>query len=369
MNFLSLIAGSRLLNEPATLALSETMSQKLFGDNEAIGKTVMVSNQFGNTPYTVKAIFRLPKESDIKSQVLLSLKTLESAANRAGNEWADPNGTENGFTTYYLRLRKDANASELAGSITQYVRSINAGSETDVIYLQPFSEMHLAPSFTYPYQTFGNLLLVAVFSCVALLILVIAWVNYINLSTAQAMNRAKEVGVRKVLGASRGQLIVQYLTETFILTVAAACISIVLINLLQERFNQFTAKPLSLSLLNVGWFWLAGILLIVFGSSVSGSYVAFVLTSFNPITTLRGKLQTRLKGISLRKGLVVFQFTISIVFIIATVILYRQLQYMQTENLGMQMNQLLVIKGLLLKEKGRLQKMFLLKTALRNCLL
>lgn len=340
-----LIAGTASLAEPKTLALSETMSRKLFGMEEAVGKIITISNQFGNTPYTVKAVYGLPVGSDIQAEVLLSLHTLESAANRDDNDWADPNTLESGFTSIYLQLKKGVSASDVATNIITYIRSINPDSKDDKVILQPFSALHLAPSFDYPFQTYGSLLLVVVFSCVAVLILLIAWVNYINLSTAQALNRAKEVGVRKVLGASRMQLVLQYLTETFILTIASASIALLLVQVLQNTFNEFTGKPLSLAVLNNGWFWLSGIGLIIIGSLLSGSYVAFALTSFKPITTIRGKIQTSVKGFSLRKSLVVFQFSISIVFIIATVILYRQLQYMQTENLGMKLDQLLVIQG------------------------
>lgn len=359
-----IVSGSASLEEPKTLALSETISRKLFGTAESVGKTVTVSNQFGNTLYTVKAVYRLPQESDLKGEILLSLKTLESAANRDDNDWADPNGTDNGFSSIYLQLRKDADGAVLAKNITAFVRSINPGSKDDVVYLQPLSEMHLAPSFDYRYQTYGNLLLVVVFACVALLILVIAWVNYINLSTAQALSRAKEVGVRKVLGAARSQLMMQYLTETLLLTLAAAGIAVMLVSVFQNMFNEFTGKKLSLSVLNNSWFWVSGIALIVLGSLLSGSYVAFVLTSFKPISTIRGKVQATIKGISLRKGLVVFQFTVSIIFIIATVILYRQLQYMQTENLGMNLNQLLVIQGPTVSSEAQAEKNVSFKNAL-----
>ena len=340
-----LVAGTPSLTEPKTLALSETISRKLYGTTDVVGKIITVSNQFGNTPYTVKAVYQLPDASDIKADVLLSLHTLESAANRDGNDWADPNGIQSGYANIYLQLKKDADPGNVARSITAFIHATNPATKDDKVVLQPFSALHLAPSFDYPYQTFGSLLLVVVFSCIAVLILLIAWVNYINLSTAQALNRAKEVGVRKVLGASRMQLVLQYLTETFILTLASAAIAVILVQVLQNLFNNFTGKPLSLEVLNNGWFWLSGIALIVLGSLLSGSYVAFTLTSFKPITTIRGKIQTSVKGFSLRKSLVVFQFTISIVFIIATVILYRQLQYMQTENLGMKLDQLLVIQG------------------------
>ena len=269
-NFLSvfsfpLLAGNASLAQPKTLALSANMSHKLFGSVDAVGKTLTVSNQFGNTLYTVKAVYDVPEESDVKAEVLLSLETLASPANRDDNDWADPAGTSNGFTSIYLQLRKDANAPALASGITQFVRSINPGSATDEIYLQPMSELHLAPSFNYPYQTNGNLLLVVVFSCIALLIVLIAWLNYINLSTAQAINRAKEVSVRKILGASCSRLVFQHLTETLLITLFSTGIAILIITLLQPTFNSFTGKTLSLSVLNNGWFWLGGLAIIGVG--------------------------------------------------------------------------------------------------------
>ena len=351
-----ILPGGQTLLPTQTLALSEEMSKKLFGSTDAIGKTVVVSNQFGNTPYTVKAVYQMPVNSDIKSDVLLSLQTLESAVNRDGNDWADPNTTGSGFTNIYLQLNKQANGENVSNLITRFVRSVNPDSKDDVVVLQPFSQMHLAPSFDYPFQTFGSLLLVFVFACIAVLILVIAWVNYINLSTAQSLNRAKEVGVRKVLGASRLQLILQYLTETFIITLAAVAIAVLLVNIFQNLFNDFTAKQLSLSVLNDGWFWASGILLLVMGSLLSGGYVAFAVTSYKPVSIIRGNLQPAVKGFSGRKALVVFQFTISIVFLIATVILYKQLQYMQTEKLGMNLDQLVVIQGPTVSSEGQAAK-------------
>jgi putative ABC transport system permease protein len=349
-NFLSvfsipILSGSTSLDEPGTTAISETLSKKLFGTNDVINKTIVVSNQFGNATYTVKAVYKLPQESDLRPEILLSLNTLQSQAARNGNDWVDPNTLQSGFTSIYLQLRKGTDPKATANNIIQFVRSINPESKDDKVLLQPLSELHLAPSFDYPMQTYGSLLLVVVFAGIAVLILVIAWINYINLSTAQALTRAKEVGVRKVLGASRSQLIIQYLSDTFLLTLASALAALLLVNLVQNIFNEFTGKQLSFAVLNHGWFWMAGGALIITGSLLSGCYIAFVLTSYNPVTVIRGKVQSSGSGFSTRKGLVVFQFTISIVFIIATVILYKQLQFMQTENLGMKLDQLLIIKG------------------------
>lgn len=339
------ISGTATLPGPKTLALSETMRDKLFGTEDAIGKTIMVSNQFGNTPYTVAAVYRQPAQSDIKADVLLSLQTLENPANRDGNDWADPATTGSGFTNIYLKLRNNANATALAGNITRYVRSINPDSKTDVVYLQPFRELHLAPSFNYPFQTYGNVTLVTVFAAIAVLILLIAWVNYINLSVAQSLNRAKEIGVRKVLGAGRRQLMLQYLTETALLTIAGAGIAILLVHFSQNAFNTFTGKPLSLLVLNNGWFLFLGVALILVGSLLAGGYTGFALTSFKPVTAMQYKAATNVKGFSLRKALVVFQFTISVVLIIATVVIYKQLQFMKEKNLGMNLQQLIVIAG------------------------
>ncbi|HOZ80566.1 MAG TPA: ABC transporter permease [Ferruginibacter sp.] len=359
-----LVSGTTSLAEPKTVAISETMSKKLFGGATAVGNVIQVSNQFGTTDYTINAVYQQPGESDIKADVLLSIHTLESAANRDGNDWADPNGTGSGFVNIYLQLKKGADGEKVSQSLTRFIRSIHPGSKEDNLVLQPFNNLHLAPSFDYPFQTFGNLLLVVVFFSVAVLILLIAWVNYINLSTAQALNRAKEVGVRKVLGASRRQLVVQYLSETLLLTVGATAVALLLVKLCQHTFNEFTGKNLSLLVLNNGWFWFCGIVLIAVGSLLSGSFVAFVLTSFKPIAVIRGKAAAATKGFSLRKGLVVFQFTISIVFIIATIVLYNQLQYMKTESLGMNLNQLLVIQGPTVSSEGQAEKNVSFKNSL-----
>ncbi len=359
-----LIAGSPSLAEPKTLALSQTISKKLFGTTDVIGKNITVSNQFGNTIYTIKAVYAQPEASDVKAEILLSIHTLESAANRNENDWADPTKTESAFANAYIQLTNNTDATTVNNQITSIVHAANSRMKDDQVVLQPFNQLHLAPSFDYPYQTFGNLTLVVVFFCVAVLILLIGWVNYINLSTAQALNRAKEVGVKKVLGASRSQLIFQYLTETFILTIGSTLIALLLVYLFQPVFNNFIAKDLSLSILNNSWFMVASVLFIAVGSILSGGYVAFVLTAFKPVTVIRGKVGSGIKTLSLRKVLVVFQFTISIVFIIATVVLYRQLQYMQTENLGINLNQLLVIQGPTVSSDGQAAKNVSFKNAL-----
>ncbi|WP_153797000.1 ABC transporter permease [Foetidibacter luteolus] len=341
-----LLSGSPLLTEPKTMAISESQARKYFGSADVTGKILTVNNQFGKTDYKVVNVFKdIPEQSDIRGDIFLSLNTLETAANRNENDWADPNGLESGFCNIFLQFKKDADVQAITANISRYLHTLQPQYKDQSFYCQPFSQLHLAPTFNYPYQTFGSLALVVAFSAVALLILLIAWVNYINLSTAQALNRARETGVRKVLGASRGQLMLQYLTETFLLTASACLAAVLLVQLLQPLYNSFTGKQLSLSTLNQGWFWVAGIALLITGSLLSGGYVAFVLSGFQPVKTIRGKIENTARGFSLRKGLVVFQFSVSILFIIATIVLYRQLNYMQSQNLGMNIKQLLVLKG------------------------
>ena len=340
-----IVAGSKTFNSPTSLALEQNLSKKLFGEVDPIGKFIKVSNQFGNTLYTVNSVYTIPENSDIKSSAILSISTLENPQNRDGNDWADPNGVNSGFVNIYLQLKDGANPEQISQSLTNFMHNADPETVDSEIVLQPFRHLHLAPNFSYDLQTFGSLTMVVIFTVIALLILGIAWVNYINLSTAQALNRAQEVGVRKVLGANRVQLVFQYLTETLILTIIGTALAVLFVHLFQPMFNSFVDKPLSLQDLNSGKFLLAGVFMITAGSLLAGGYVAFVLSGFNPITVMRSKSKVAIKGLSLRKGLVVFQFTISIVLIVSTFVLYKQLEYMRNENLGMNLDQLLVIQG------------------------
>ncbi len=361
------VKGNPSLKKPQTLVLTEIFATKLLGSTDVIGKTVIVSNQFGNTPYTIAAVIReIPQESDIKADVFLSIHTLESAANRDDNDWADPNTLESGFVNIYCLLNKNSNGASVARQVTEYMLSANPKSAGSEVIFQPLKYLHLAPDFSYPYQTYGSLPLVFMLMVVGLLILLIAWVNYINLSTVQALKRAKESGVRKVLGATRWQLVKQFLSETILLTLISVFIAVIIVQLIQPIFNQFTGKKLSLEMLNYGWYWVIAAVIIMAGSFLSGGYVAFILSSYKPIATIRGKLEKTGKGISLRQGLVVFQFSISVIFIIATIILYKQLAYMKTESLGMNLDQLLVIQGPTVSGEDQAERNYTFKNQLKN---
>ncbi len=361
------LAGNPSFQAPNSLAISDKMAAKLFGSIDCIGKSVSINNQFGSSLYTVNTVYKSKEqESDINPAILLSIHTLDNAANRDGNDWADPSTLQSGFVNIYLLLKNNANADLLSKQVTDFMHQAQPKTAGDQILLQPFKYLHLPPYFNYPFQTFGSLGTVLLLLSVAVLILVIAWVNYINLCTAQALKRSKETGVRKVMGATRWQLSTQFMGETLLFTIIGLLLSFLLLQLLQPLFNKFTGKDLSLTVLNHGYFWPMVLLLIVGSAILSGAYVAFVLSSFKPITAIRGKQIAGTRGISLRKGLVVFQFTISIILIVGTLVLYKQLKFMKSGNLGMNLDQLLVIKGPTVSSHDQAERNYAFKNELRQ---
>ncbi|CAA9293296.1 MAG: Acidobacterial duplicated orphan permease (function unknown) [uncultured Cytophagales bacterium] len=340
------VKGRPSLPGPQTMALSESQSRKYFGDRNPLGKVLVLNNRFGSTPYTVTAVFKdVPANSDLQFDVLLSLQTLAIEANRNGNPWADPNGWDGSITIAFLTLKEGADAARNAAQATMLAARRRPGDDVK-IWFQPLSEIHLAPSLGYHLPTTGQLELVLLLTAVSVLVLTIAWVNYVNLATAHALDRAREVGIRKVVGAGRGQLVTQYLLESLLLNAAGLGLALLLVNLLQPGFNAVIGKPLSLGALDQGWFLAGGLLFVVLGTLVSGGYVAVVLSAFQPIVVLKGTFKRSAGGALLRKGLVVFQFSVSILFIVGTFVLYRQLGYMRDQQrLGMNLDQLLVISG------------------------
>jgi putative ABC transport system permease protein len=352
-----LVRGRPSLREPQTLALSESGARRYFGNDNPLGKVLVLNNQFGNTAYTVRAVFKdVPANSDLQFDILLSLSTLATPAGRANNGWADPNGWDGSITTTFVVLKNGADAAQTAARATVLMARLRPGSGLK-LWLQPLSEIHLAPSLGYSLPTAGQVEVILLLAAVSILVLMIAWVNYVNLSTAYALDRAKEVGIRKVVGAGRGQLVVQYLLESLLLNGAGLGLALLLVNLLQPLFNRVIEKPLSLSVLDQGGFLAGGLLFVGLGTLVSGGYVALVLSAYEPIRVLKGAFKRSAGGVLLRKGLVVFQFSVSILFIVGTFVLYRQLGYMRDQQrLGMNLDQLLVINSPAINSPDRGQK-------------
>jgi len=211
------------------------------------------------------------------------------------------------------------------------------------LYLQPLTDIHLHSDFTNDLEPEGDIRYVYIFSAIALFMLLIACINFMNLSTASASKRAREIGIRKVLGSLKMELVRQFLIESILLTAIALVLAIVFVNLALPFFNSFSGKDLSLQFTSNPWI-LPGLLLFVIIIGIfAGSYPAFFLSSFKPVTVLKGKFSSGKKTLGLRSGLVVFQFFISIVLIAGTTIVYRQLTYIQNVKLGYDKNQVIVL--------------------------
>ncbi len=334
------------LKQPNTVALSQATAKKYFGEQNAVGNLLTLNNQFGKTFYTVTVVYdNMPQNSDFQYDLIFSIETLANKANLNGNEaWASLDGLSSQWMKAYLLVQPTANLNLVETKITDLKKKASPEG-AEMIRLQPMAQQHLASSLNESFPTTGSLGFIYLLSGISIFILAIAWFNYINLSTAGSLKRAKEVGIRKVTGASKQQLIWQFLGESLLMNLLALFIALALVNISQGSYNYFIHKELSFGLLEQNNFWLIGLILLIIGSLGSGGYTAFALASFSPSKTLKGIYSKSNSGSWIRKTLVVFQFTISIVLIASTLILQRQLHYVQNENLGMEISHLFVING------------------------
>jgi len=334
------------LNHPNVVFISQATAHKYFGKINALNHKLVLNNQFGKTDYIVGGVYADMKDnSDLQYNMLFSLETLKNPANLNGNDWAAPDNLSSQYINTYFSLNKDVNIHELEKKLTALRTTLKNHKDGVRFRLQPFAEVHLGSSFHDTFPTYGNLTYVYMLAGIALLILLIAWFNYINLSTANSFKRAGEVGVRKVIGASRAGLVVQFLSESFMINILGFALAVVLVTLLQPFFNDLVDKHLALQSISDSGAWLEVVALLSAGSLISGSYTAFTLSGFRPVETLKGKISKSAKGIFLRKSLVVSQFAISILLIITTLVIISQVRYMQNKKLGLNPSQLLVIRG------------------------
>lgn len=357
-----IIAGNRTsaLTEPNSLVLSETLARRIFKirDNDfepVIGKELILD--WSPLPNKITAVCKdVPGNSHLSFDFLWSYVTLYIG----GDPWrvADHNFTASDFW-HYIQLKPGSdytafNARLPAFSQRHFKGSKVSGSD-ETFYLQPLSRAHLYSDFEYEIGNTSSATIVWGLLTIALLIIVIAWVNYINLTTAKSVERAREVGVRKASGATKNQLIRQFLTESFLINIIALFIALLIVALVQGGFNHLVKHDLSLSFVfqkGLAGYAITALLtaIILIGIFVSGLYPAFLLSSFKPVLVLKGKLAVSLKGIALRKALVVGQFAITIALIIGSFIIYRQVKFVSGHHLGLNLSQVLVIKAPVLTE-------------------
>jgi putative ABC transport system permease protein len=331
------------LIEPNTAVITKSAAKKYFGSEDPMGKTIS-RNKEKDCKITA-VVEDMPQNTHLKFDVLISFPTY---INRTSPE-AETSFNWDGFLTYIL-LNKNADLKAVERKITQVVEN-KVGEQykewnVAVEYkLQPLKDIHLTSNYMSEAEPNGDGKAVNFLFLISIFIIVIAWINYINLSTARSLDRAKEVGIRKVLGSHRVQLIRQFLLESLFINFLAIVLAFIIIVLALPLFNSLTGKEISFSLITDSGFWTALILIFIGGSFLSGLYPAFVLSSFKPIEVLKGKLSRTSKGNWLRQSLVIFQFAASVALMVGTYTIYKQLKYMQEQDLGVEINETLVIRG------------------------
>jgi putative ABC transport system permease protein len=339
------------LVRPRSMILTEKYAKKYFGNHDPMGQKMIV--EADTILYTVTGVVRnVPDNSHIKFDMLASMSTYPGQANN--QNWLNHN-----FYTYIVvKEGTDIKAlqKKFQGMVTKYVGpqiqqilgySIDdfrkAGNDFSYA-IEPLKDLHLKGATQYGPEPLGSLTTVYIFAVIALLILIIAVINYVNLATARSAGRAKEVGVKKVAGANKAGLISQFLGESLIIVTLATIIAVLLVYALTPSFNQLIGKVLSVGLSDnySGILALIGLIIVVGVSA--GFYPAFILASFNPVEVLKGTMNPGSISKRLRAILVVFQFTISIVIIIGSIIIYSQLNFMTTRDLGFKKENLIVIR-------------------------
>jgi len=337
-----------IISGPNTIAISESLATKIFGDVDPVGEVLVFDNE---TDYEVTGVFQdMPANMHFHYNLLISMVGLEEAKR---NMWLSFN-----FNTYLkLAPGSDPKALEskfpslvekyIGPEIEQYMgqtmEEFSAAGNSGGFSLIPMKDIHLKSDKLGELEQNGDIKYVYIFSAIALFILILACINFMNLATARSANRAKEVGVRKVLGAYRQNLIYQFLSEAFLITLFSILIAFLLINLLLPYFNDLANKSIiSSKLFSIDILGLSALILLLV-AFLAGSYPAFYLSSFNPVEVLKGKINKGKNSINIRSSLVVLQFTISIIMITCTVIVLNQLNFIQNKKLGYNKNQVIML--------------------------
>lgn len=330
---------AKALTAPFEIVLSQTDARKYFGNSDPLGQTVTLE---GTNVATITGVMKdMPENSQFHTDIILSMSTLLDTLNPGmGEQWSNF-----GFYTYLL-LAPDADPKQLQAKFPSFLKKHidNSGGQGKMSYdlfLEPLKSVYLHSKRGSPES--GNLADIYIFSIIGIFILVIACINFVNLTTARSSERAREVGVRKVVGAARNQLTLQFLGESVLISLFSLIIAVILSSLLLPLFNQLAGKAVLDNLFHHGSYLFLMFLFALAVGLMAGIYPAVFLSGFRPVSVLKGNFFSGLKGIALRKSLVVAQFTISIVLIAGTLIISRQLQFMRSQPLGFRKDQMLVI--------------------------
>jgi putative ABC transport system permease protein len=331
------------LTDPNTIAISQQVSSKLFGKQNAIGKALKISTPFGELQYTVRGVFQ---NAGVKSH--LPVNFILSTNNTDVGMWmaGESSWTNNNIFHTYFKLRANADVETFSKKLTPFLEH-HAGDElkkagySKTLFLQPLKDIYLHSSIGNEIAANGNIKYLYILSSIAVFILLIACINFMNLSTAKSEKRAREVGVRKVMGAAKSSLIKQFLGESLIMCLISLMLGVILAALFLPLFNRLTQKELQL--FSDPQYLYVVVALTVITGLLAGLYPAFYLSAFKPALVLKGKLVNNLSATFIRKGLVVFQFGVSACLILAAIIIWKQLRFVQQQQLGFKKEQQLVL--------------------------
>ena len=332
----------KALENPFSIMFSRPMAEKYFGKENPMGKTVRFDDQLD---YTVTGVFEpLPAQSQFHPEFLVSFSTLND--NRVyGAEGLRTNWGNNSFSTFLL-LPKNYDPQKLVKAFPAFQnKHVDPKASTwSVLDLMKLTDIHLYSHLDSEIEANGDIQYVYLFSAIAIFILFIACINYMNLATAKSATRGKEVGMRKVIGAERSQLIKQFLSESILLVTVSVILAVILVVFCLPALNNFTQKQLNFKALLDPVFLAVLVSITLFTGVIAGSYPAFFMTSFQPISVLKGQIASALKNGKLRQTLVVVQFAIAVVLIISTAVVYNQMRYIQNYNLGYSKDQVVLLR-------------------------
>jgi len=328
------------LKDPFSVTISETKAKKIFGNRDPIGQTIALESQLFQNDFLVTGIFKdIPPNSHFTFAFLSSFASLEKRLGKNLDNWF------NHMYYTYLLLPKNTEPKQVENHFPALIKKHTGETGASVLHprLQALTSIRLHSHLENEMEPNGDIAYVVIFLTVAAFILGIAGINFINLTTARSVKRAKEVGMRKVMGAKRSQLIQQFLGESVLFALAALIISLGLTHLLLPTFNALADKHLNLSILKTWWLPLGLILTAVLVGGLSGAYPSFYLSRFAPTRVLREKQNIGSERGYLRKGLIIFQFTVSVALIVLTLGVREQLHYLQTKKLGFHKDNMVVL--------------------------
>lgn len=346
----SMLYGTRAtaLSDKNNIVITQEIATKYFGTNDPLGKTLKVSGGWAAGDFIIAGVLdKLPNNSHLQFDFLMPIKKIieENEQYKGSDGWG-----WNNFITY-VTLAQGSDINQVVEKynhiVADYDTDLSQSSTIANIGLQPVTDIHLKSAHLSidPVSNNGSIRDVKIFSVIAFIILIIAWVNYINLSTARSINRAKEVGIRKSIGAFRKQLIGQFMVEAGVVNSLSAVLAIGIAIFMLPILNNIIGRQLELNVLHDLDFWLGFSGLIIIGAVLSGLYPAFILSSFRPASMLGSVKKAAKGGFNMRKSLIVFQFFTSVLLISGTYLVYNQISFMKSQELGIDMEKILVLNG------------------------